>query len=44
MIHINWLCNQVIPKLPHSNEGLIFTPVDLPYIPGLNKYLYFFFL
>ncbi|EMC98845.1 hypothetical protein BAUCODRAFT_382033 [Baudoinia panamericana UAMH 10762] len=27
----------VIPKLPHGNDGLIFTPVNEPYVPGTDR-------
>jgi len=38
--HIKFLTNEVIPQIPHPNEGIIFTPLDLPYIPVLNKYIF----
>lgn len=37
--HLKWVMEEVVPVLPHHSEGLVFTPLDLPYVPGPNKYL-----
>ena len=35
--HIRHLFKEVLPKLQHDNDGLIFTPVNQPYIFGTNE-------
>jgi len=37
--HLPFLVKEVIPSLPHPNEGLVFTPLDFPYVVSLNKNL-----
>jgi mRNA guanylyltransferase len=31
---IDHVFNDVLPKLEHGNDGLIFTPVNFPYVLG----------
>lgn len=38
--NLPYLFDHVIPNLKHENDGLIFTPVKLPYIPGTCRQLY----
>lgn len=37
--HVQFILKEMIPALPHANEGIIFTPLDFPYISGVNKHL-----
>lgn len=37
--NLPYLFDHVIPNLKHENDGLIFTPVKLPYIPGTCRQL-----
>ena len=34
---IRHVIHRVLPNLPHEQDGLIFTPVDKPYIPGTDE-------
>lgn len=38
--HLDWALNEVVPKLPHPSEGLIFTPIDMAYTPGFTRTLF----
>jgi hypothetical protein len=31
---VRGICEKIIPKLPHENDGLIFTMDAYPYFPG----------
>jgi hypothetical protein len=42
--NLPYLFDHVIPNLKHENDGLIFTPVKLPYIPGTCRQLYALFV
>lgn len=42
--NLPYLFDHVIPNLKHENDGIIFTPVKLPYITGTCRQLYAVFL
>jgi hypothetical protein len=33
-VHTDVVVNKIIPKLPHENDGLIYTKDSCPYYPG----------
>jgi mRNA guanylyltransferase len=35
--HLDVVFNEIIPKLKHGNDGLIFTAVNAPYMMGTCK-------
>lgn len=37
--NVRYVLEELIPCLPHGNEGLVFTPLDLPYKTGVNVHL-----
>lgn len=38
--NLETLFDHVLPNLPHDNDGIIFTPRNLPYRYGTNEVLY----
>ena len=38
--HLEKVFNVDIPRLQHGNDGLIYTPVATPYVPGTDKNMY----
>lgn len=38
--NLPFLFDHVIPNLKHENDGLIFTPIKLPYVVGTCRQLY----